>query len=188
MTRLIAATALAVGLSTAALAMEAQGLPAPAAGGSETVSVHVDRTAIQIHLGAQFVFTSTVRNDTTKSLSGLIAHLNVFSTDPKTYVDPEDWSSRRTQFLKPLPVHGSATLTWHGQAVNSGPLVLYVAVTDTARKSVSVSAPIEMAVKNQKSIDAAGILPLAIGIPAAVGVLLVFTLWRRRREIDERGT
>jgi hypothetical protein len=182
MRRLITAIVLAVGLSPTALAMEAQGLPAPAAGGSETVSVHVDRTAIQTHLGARFVFTSSVRNDTSKSLSGLIAHLNVFSTDPKTYVDPEDWSTRRTQFLKPLPAHGSATLTWRGQAVNSGPLVLYVAVTDTPRKSVTVSAPIELTVKKQPSINAAGILPLAIGMPAAVGVLLVLTLWQRRRE------
>lgn len=106
----------------------------------QSLSVSVDRTALHVTLGGRFGFSSTVRNLSGRPLGGLIAHLNVLSSDPGTYVDPEDWSTRRSQFLDVLPANGSATLAWPMQAVNSGPLVLYVAVTDT-RAGQSRPAP-----------------------------------------------
>jgi hypothetical protein len=132
-------------------------------------------------LGDRFTFTSVVQNPTGRQKQGLIAHLNIFSTDTHTYVDPEDWSSNRTQFLHPLSPHGSTSLTWTVQAVNSGPLVLYVAVTDISSHTVTASEPIQLTVSRQKSIDSAGILPLAVAVPAVVAALLVILRLRRRR-------
>lgn len=152
-----------------------------AAADASSISVHVDRTAIDSRLGATFSFASTVKNRSAREASGLIAHLNVFSTDPSTYVDPEDWSSHRTQFLDPLASHESAHLTWPIQAVNSGPLILYVAVTDTRDHSVVVSGPIQLTVTEQQTINAGGILPIALGVPGAVAVLLAVVMMRRRR-------
>jgi thiamine pyrophosphate-dependent acetolactate synthase large subunit-like protein len=180
MRHLIAVVALLAVTSHADRAVPRQ--PAgPAQAASDTVSVQIDRSAIHSRLGGRFSFTSTVQNQSGRTKPGLIAHLNVFSTDPNTYVDPEDWSSHRTQFLDPLPTHGSADLTWTVQAVNSGSLILYVAVTDIRNHSVVVSGPIELTVTQQQSIDAAGILPMAVGVPAAVAVLLTLVRLRRRR-------
>ncbi len=44
------------------------------------------------------------------------------------YVDPEDWSSRRTRYLATIPTGGSTTITWKMQAVNAGRFGVYVAV------------------------------------------------------------
>jgi hypothetical protein len=148
---------------------------------SSTVTVQVDRTVINTSLGERFRFTSTISNVTGQPTSGLIAHLSVFATDSKTYVDPEDWSSHRTQFVNALQAHGSATLTWPVQAVNSGQLVVYVAVTDLRARRVNVSDPINLNVSRRQTLNAAGILPLAIGMPLSIGILLAATLWRRRR-------
>jgi thiamine pyrophosphate-dependent acetolactate synthase large subunit-like protein len=177
MRRLTAAAALLLFLSAGSFTGEARASSSDADG----VSVQVDRTSIDTQLGGRFTITSTVHNESGETMSGLIAHLNVLSSDPETYVDPEDWSSRRTQYLDPLAPHRSATLTWHVQAVNSGSLILYVAVTDTTHGTVTAGPPIELAVTRQPSIDAGGILPLAIGVPAAVGLLMAFNLLRRRR-------
>ncbi len=114
-------------------------------------------------------------------MSGLIAHLNVFSTDPGTYVDPEDWSSHRTQFPAAVPAHGSVALTWPVQAVNSGRLVVYVAVTDVQQHRVTVSMPLELTVSKRQTVDPGGVLPLAVGVPGAVAVVLGLVLLRRRR-------
>jgi len=177
MRRLTAAAVLLLSLSATSPMQDARA----ASSDPDGVSVQVDRTSIDTQLGGRFTFTSTVRNESGETISGLIAHLNVLSSDPGTYVDPEDWSSRRTQYLDPLAPNESATLTWRGQAVNSGPLVLYVAVIDNTHGTVTASPAIELAVRRQPSIDASGILPLAIGVPAAVGLLLALNLLRRRR-------
>lgn len=154
---------------------------ATAQAASSMVTIRVDRTVITTQLGGRFSFSSTIHNRSGRTRSGLIAHLSVFATDRNTYVDPEDWSSHRTQFLGPLHAHASATLTWPVQAVNSGQLILYVAVTDPTAERVTVSTPIDLNVAKQQTINAGGILPLAVGMPLAIGILLAATLWRRRR-------
>lgn len=67
------------------------------------------------------------------------------------------------------------------QAVNSGPLVLYVAVTDTRSRTVTASPPILLTVEKQQTINAEGILPLALGVPAGVTLVLLAGVVRRRR-------
>ena len=59
-----------------------------------------------------------------------MAHLNVLDLRGDVYVDPEDWSTARTKYLDPIPAGGSTSVTWGGQAVNSGRIGLYVAVLD----------------------------------------------------------
>jgi len=77
---------------------------------SAAVSVHLDRTTISTRIGQRFAFSSTLRNESDQPLPGVIAHLNVLSLDPGVYVDPEDWSSRRTSYLGSLPAHASTRL------------------------------------------------------------------------------
>ncbi len=152
----------------------------PVASAPAAVTVALDRTVADATLGGTFSFDATVRNESAQPVSGLIAHLNVLSSDPSVYVDPEDWSSHRSQFLDVLPAHSSATLRWPVQAVTAGPAIVYVAVTDPAAKTVAVSGPLQVTVPQRATINAGGIVPLALGIPAVVLALLVFTALRRR--------
>ena len=137
------------------------------------VSVTVDRTEISVPLGRTFVFRSTIRNDRPVGSSGLIAHLNVVSLRNDVYVDPEDWSSSRTRYLSLLPPGGSTTLTWRVHAVNGGVLGLYVAVLPAGGvgSSPSTSEVIRLSVAEKHTLNAGGILPLVIGIPALIGLL-----------------
>lgn len=145
------------------------------------VSVETDRTTFDAGPGEKVTFSSTITNTGNESLSGLIAHLNILTSDPGVYVDPEDWSAKRTQYLNELPPGGSVQLSWTVQAVTTGPLILYVAVTDTAKGSVSASPPIEMNVGGQRVVNSGGVLPLVLWMPAGVLALLGATLFRRRR-------
>jgi hypothetical protein len=154
---------------------------APAAGTSP-VSVRVDPTTVSTSIGQRFRLTSTVRNNGDRPVSGLVAHLNVLSLDPDVYVDPEDWSSQRTIYLNPLPTHAATRLDWTVQAVNSGSLVIYVAVTATQGTDVvAASNTLRLAVAPQRTVEAGGILPLALAMPAAVLLLTGFAGYRRRR-------
>jgi hypothetical protein len=146
------------------------------------VTVTIDPPAVDTRLGQEFAFTSTVRNDGDRPLPGLIAHLNILSTDPDVYVDPEDWSEERTQFLAPLAPGGAVDLTWRVQAVNSGDLVVYVAVTPSDRSdSVVASNSLRLTVTEQRTIDSSGVLPVALGVPVVVLGLMGAAARRRRR-------
>lgn len=154
---------------------------------TDTLSVRVDQTAIDVSLGDRFSFSSTVGNQGDRPRAGLIAHLNILSSDPGVYVDPEDWSTHRTQFLAPLPPRTSTALSWPMQAVNTGPLIIYVAVTDLANHRVTASGPIEVTVTGRRTINAGGILPLAVGVPGAVAATLIALLIRRRLYLQREG-
>ena len=144
------------------------------------VSVAVDRTAIATQLGHKFHFRSTFRNTSGAPASGLIAHLNVLSLQRSVYVDPEDWSSHRTKFLPTIPRGGSVTVTWPMEAVNHGKFDVYVTLVSqrTIGRPPAIGPAVRIAVADRKTLNSGGILPLALGIPAALGLL---TLGLRRR-------
>ena len=145
------------------------------------VSATVDRVQIVKRLGDKFVFTSTVTNRGAGAARGLIAHLNILSLKTGVYVDPEDWSANRTRYLGPIPAGGSTTITWRMRAVNAGTFGIYVAVLpDSGAASPPTTAPtIRLTVTSRRSLNSGGILPLALGIPAFLGLLALGFRFKR---------
>jgi hypothetical protein len=72
------------------------------------ITVSLDSPPVTTSVGHRFTFTTTVANAGASAVSDLVAHLNVLSDDPGTYVDPEDWSSHRTQYLPSIPPNGAS--------------------------------------------------------------------------------
>jgi hypothetical protein len=157
-------------------------LVAPAgAGAAEQLGVKVDRTRIETQLGHTFSFRTTITNRGSTAAKGYVAHLNVVSYDPGVYVDPEDWSGARTRYLPAIPPARSVTVDWRLQAVNAGRFAVYVAV---APPSGSVAPPstgpaIPVAIAERKTLNSQGILPLAVGMPALLGLVWLGTRVRR---------
>jgi hypothetical protein len=152
-----------------------------AAAPGETVSVN--RARISTDLGHKFTFRSTIVNGGHAAAHGLIAHLNIVGLDPSVYVDPEDWSSHRTIYLDTLPAGGSKTITWHLQAVSAGKFDVYVAVF--SRRAIATApttgAAIRVAVADRRTLNSGGIVPLALGVPAFLGLLAFSVRVKRRR-------
>lgn len=163
------------------------GLASPAAAEPRTspldgVSVTNDRSTLEIRIGQRFGFTTSVRNDGDLPVTGLVAHLNVLSVDPGVYVDPEDWSSQRTIYLDPVPAHSSAKLPWRVQAVNDGRFVIYVAVTTRSGPApVVVSDGLRLSASARRTVNAGGVLPVAVGVPCALFLVMMLNAARRRR-------
>ena len=144
------------------------------------VSVELDQTDLTVGPGEQFRFESTLRNSG-DSQSGLIAHLNILGADPDIYVDPEDWSTQRTQFLDELPAGDSTRLSWTVRAIDSGELIMYVAVSSPGADTVAVSGPLHVTITGRRVVNPGNVVPLVMATPVAVLVLLGLTLVRRRR-------
>jgi hypothetical protein len=180
------ALALLVGVALLApVASAAAALPPSssvlAAEAGPAVTVELDTDRADAGPGERLSFVSTVRNTGDHEVTGLVAHLNILTTDPDVYVDPEDWSPRRTQYLDVLAPGDTADLSWNVQAVTSGPLILFVSVTSLDGDQVVSSGPLRMTVHGQRVVDSTRVLPLVMWTPAAVLVLLGATLVRRRR-------
>jgi uncharacterized membrane protein len=168
----------------AALSMVAAAVAVPTSQASQVdpsaVSVELDETELTVGPGEQFSFESTLRNSG-DSQSGLIANLNIVGADADIYVDPEDWSTERTQFLDDLPAGESTQLRWTVRAIDAGELMLYVAVSSTDADSVAVSGPLHVTVTGQRVVNPQNVVPLVMATPVAVLALLGLTLVRRRR-------
>jgi len=145
------------------------------------ISVSLDQSTLSTRIGERFSFTATVRNDSPIVRPGVVAHLDVVSLDPQVYVDPEDWSSRRTEFLGTIPAEGTERIEWTVQAVNSGNFVLFVSLTaERGTDRVTTSPALRVTIASQRTLNAGGVLPLALGMPAILLALMVIAAWRRR--------
>ena len=74
------------------------------------------------------------------------------------------------------------TLTWKIQAVNAGSIGVYVAVLPrrgAAQRPITGPA-VHVAIAQRKTLNAGGVLPLALGIPVALGALALVLRARRR--------
>ena len=147
------------------------------------VSVTNDRTQITTKIGHKFVFHTRIENRSGEPARGLLAHLNVVDLTGHTYVDPEDWSSNRTRYLSPLRAHGATTLTWKLNAVNAGRIGVYIAVLPGSGAPVppTTSPTVRVQIQDRKTLNSGGILPLALGIPGALGLLALSVRSLRRR-------
>jgi len=147
------------------------------------VSVKIDQTSVSTKIGHRFHFSTSIRNTGSQPVPGVVAHLNIMSLDPSVYVDPEDWSSSRTRYLGALEAHGSRRIDWTVQAVNSGRFVVYVAVADrNGAGTITASAPLLTHVAQRRTLNSGGVMPLALGMPAGLALILL-VLRRRRRAL-----
>jgi hypothetical protein len=161
-------------------AFVALALAAPA---GAAVSIRNDRVAIETRLGHKFAFHSTIENNGVAPARDLVAHLNVVDLSGHTYVDPEDWSSQRTRYLHTIPPGDSTTLTWPMNAVNAGAVGIYVAVLPRSGAPVppATGPTIRVRIEDRKTLNSGGIVPLALGIPGALGLLALGVRLSRRR-------
>ena len=170
---------LTVGIAAALVLAQAATALAQGAGGR--VEVQIDRPRVSTDIGGKFMFTSTVVNRGATPAEGLIAHLNILSFQPGVYVDPEDWASQRTRYLRPIPPGSSLPVTWHVQAVNTGSFGVYVAVLSERSASPPTTGPtLELTVADRETLGSGGIVLLVVGVPALLALLAVALRLRGR--------
>lgn len=148
------------------------------------IELSLDKARVSTRIGDKLHFDSTVVNSGGGALSGLVAHLDIVSLRNGVYVDPEDWSSERTQYLAPLGAGEQAKLSWSVEAVNSGNFAIYVVVVASRSpeaQPLAVSPALALNSTEQKTLNSGGVLPLVLGVPALLGLLTLSLRVRRRR-------
>lgn len=166
--RVCAALVLALLPATAAAAVASSA-------GSGPADVTFEHLRAATALGDHFTTRSTISNGGRAPTAPLIAHLNVVSLDSGVYVDPEDWSSSRTQKIPPLRPGAATTLSWTLQAVSAGDFDVYVVVLSADARSPrsavpTVTVPVHVHVASRQTLNAGGVLPVVLVVPALLAL------------------
>jgi hypothetical protein len=161
-------------------------LAAPAlAAGPPSLRVVAEPAQIETVLGDRFMITTEITNTGAAPSGEILAHLNVASIEGSVYVDPEDWSSDRSQELSLQPGE-SQKLSWELQAVNPGHFAAYVAVVPfgsnvAGNEDLTISPLVNVAVASRTTLTAQGALPVVVTIPLVLGIAAAGVLIRTRR-------
>ena len=150
-----------------------------------TVEITPDPTRVATVLGGRFTITTQVANTGSAPTGDVLAHLNVASMQDDVYVDPEDWSSSRSQNLNLRPGE-SRTLSWDIQAVNAGKFAAYVVVLPegaevSGAEGLAVSPLVKIDVETRSALSESGVLPVVVAIPLLLGLSAIALRLRGRR-------
>jgi hypothetical protein len=162
---------------------------APAAGARSspsdaTVSVQISKESAALAAAEWMEFDTVLRNNGATATPPLVAHLAIAALDIGRYVDPEDWSPQRTQYLPPLQPGESVKLAWRLRALIEGAFVTFVTVV-SAEESFppAVSASLRLQVAPDDILPLKDVIPVAAVVPLFPLALLVFgALYARRME------
>jgi len=188
--RRMAVLSLAIGLmvvlaTTPVMALGARGLD-----NGTALNISIDTDYKTIKTGDAINFNTTVTNHGTDESPQMFVAMNIINLakdgDP---VDPEDWSPERTQAIEPLAVDQSTTQSWSIHAILDGDYMVYMVLVpepdgEQSTSQPAVSSGIHITVTPFASLNPGGVLPLALGMPVGLILLLFVLLWNRNRSVN----
>ena len=150
------------------------------------VTISLTKTEVSTQLGKVFQFSSTITNNADVETGALILNLNFVALNPKTFVDPEDWSSERTITMGSIAPHQSALRAWTVKPVIKGEVAAYVVALPKSperaiRGSLASSPAIHIHVEERRALNPGGVLPVVLAVPAVVALAFAGLLAARRR-------
>jgi hypothetical protein len=160
--------------------------PAASAAPGQPIELTFGRAHVSMVVGQRITLDTSIANTGTEPAEPLLAHLNVVSLTSAVYVDPEDWSSERSQEVDALEPGENKTLSWGIQAVSAGSFDIYVVLlpngaSTAGRGPLVVSPPVHADVAARRALNASGALPVVITVPALLGFGAAAVRYRHRK-------
>lgn len=157
-----------------------------------TISINMDTKTVKA--SDSIFFDTVVTNNGTEASPTIFVAMNIINLEKGGEpIDPEDWSPQRTQSIEPLAPGASTTLSWRVNAILEGDVMIYmVAIPQPDRQNTTshpIASPgIHLTVTPFTKLNPSGVLPVAIGSPIILLVIIYFVNRRRNRNIDMGGS
>lgn len=174
-------TATGVGLALAVVLLGIGPIAAQQTPSFDKVVVVVSPIDVAVDLGESVAMQVTVKNNSAHDLADPTIHLDITNTDRDGSVDPEDWTPTLNQFPGSLAAGASVTVEWTIQPISPGTFTVFAVALPSDSSEVVVSNILRVDVTDQRSLNPQGILPVALMIPAGLGLLLADRHRRVRR-------
>ena len=160
----------------------------------EPLQISISMESKTVKASDSIFFDTVITNNGTEASPSIFVAMNIINLEKAGEpIDPEDWSPQRTQSIDPLAPGGSATLSWRVNAILEGDVMIYmVAIPQPKGANVTshpVASPgIHLTVTPFTKLNPGGVLPIAIGGPILLLVIIYFVNRRRNRNIDMGGS
>ena len=132
-------------------------------------------------MGDHMVFQSVLRNGTGADLHGVVVWISLLRIDAgeEQPMDLEDWSALKAATTNLVADGQQVASSWDMRLIQAGRYRVLINMTSRDGKFVVSSAPIDFTIKERPVVDPVRVLPVAIGEPILVFLVL---LWRLRRQ------
>lgn len=132
-------------------------------------------------MGDRLSFHSTIRNDGSTPVDGLIAWLSLVQIDKgkEQPVDLEDWSAHKAVTVPTLAPGQSIPTDWPMRLIQAGAYRVVISAVSRDGRSLTASPFADFTVREKPVVESNRVLPVAFGLPALLALIL-FWRWRRR--------
>lgn len=130
-------------------------------------------------MGDHLSFRSTIRNDGTTPVDGVIAWLSLVQTDKgkEQPIDLEDWSAHKAVTVPTLAPGQSIQTDWPMRLIQAGNYRVVISAVSRGSTGLTASPFADFAVREKPVVESTRVLPIAFGLPALLALLL---FWRCR--------
>lgn len=131
-------------------------------------------------MGDNLSFHTVIRNDGGVPVNGLIAWLSLVQIDPgkEQPVDLEDWSAHKAVAAASLAPGQTLETDWPLRLIQAGRYRVVVSAVSRKAAGLVASPFADFTVRQKPVVESRRVLPVALGLPLAIGGAM---LWRRRR-------
>jgi hypothetical protein len=132
-------------------------------------------------MGDNLKFNSAIRNDGATPLDGLIAWILLLEVDKgkEQPIDLEDWSAHKAVTIPRLMPGGTVRTEWPMRLIQSGDYRVAIGVAGRDGSALTPSPLADFTVRQKPVVESQRVLPIAIGVPALLGLSILFGLRRR---------
>ena len=146
-----------------------------------TVSVKINLDTASVVAGDWVEFNTEISNFGQTTTPKLVAHLNIAAVLRGPYVDPEDWSPVRTQYIDPIRSGDSVTRYWEVHTLIDGEFAVFVTIVSSAESfNPEVSPTLLIHVEPDEVLPLNDVLLVAVVVPLFPLVILVFSFVKSR--------
>lgn len=160
----------------------------------QPVQISVNMESRTVKASDSIFFDTVVTNTTAEASPMIFVAMNIINLEQAGEpIDPEDWSSERTQSIDSLAAGQSVTLSWRVNAILDGDVMIYmVAIPQPEGKHVishPIASPgIHLTVTPFTKLSPMGVLPVALGGPLLLLLIIYFVSLSRNQNVDMGGS
>jgi len=133
-------------------------------------------------MGNRLSFHTVIRNTGAQPVHGLIAWISLLRTDPgqEQPMDLEDWSAHKAVSAARLEPGQSLDADWPMRLIQDGRYRVVVSLVSREEPGLVTSPLLDFTVLRKPVVESGRVLPVALGMPFLLGLVLLWR-WRRRR-------
>jgi hypothetical protein len=149
------------------------------------IEVSINPPSTQANMGDKITYTGTINNNSNKAVNNIIAYISLANVTQgkESPMDLEDWNANRAIKVDIIPPHGTYEGKWPMRLIDSGSYVAYITVVDKNGGIPVSSMMSRLEVKRVLRLNPNNVLPVALGEPLLLGIVIMFIGFRRRKSV-----